>query len=360
MENRELAQRDERSAKSPICGSPCPYRRWPSAANIWDKGQQHLPGDEASLIGEQRASGDKTYYLANLPAATDLRTLAATIKARWICEQAHQQLKEELGLDHFEGRSWQGLHRHALMTMIAYAFLQHRRLAHAGRKKRISGPPPQPTMPTVRRANAEGLSFKKTLRPAEQDRPDVARKRLRWKAHQGRIDASRLVFIDETWIKTNMAPLRGWGPSGQRLIAAAPFGHWKTMTFIAALRHDRISAPWVIDSPINGELFTLYVEKVLAPTLAPGEIVILDNLGSHKGKAAREAIRARGAHRIFLPPYSPDLHPIEQVFAKLKHLIRVAQPRDVEATWRKVGELLDLFSEEECANYFKNSGYVSV
>src|SRR6201997_4265244 len=103
---------------------------------IWDKGQQHLPGDEAWLIGEQRASGEKKYYLANLPATTDLRTLAATIKARWICEQAHQQLKEELGLDHFEGRSWQGLHRHALMTMIAYAFLQYRRLAHAGRKKK--------------------------------------------------------------------------------------------------------------------------------------------------------------------------------------------------------------------------------
>jgi len=102
---------------------------------IWDKGQQHLPGDEAWLVGEQRESGEKKYYLANLPATTDLRTLAATIKARWICEQAHQQLKEELGLDHFEGRSWQGLHRHALMTMIAYAFLQHRRLAYAGRKK---------------------------------------------------------------------------------------------------------------------------------------------------------------------------------------------------------------------------------
>ncbi|MHC2584067.1 transposase [Bradyrhizobium diazoefficiens] len=116
-----------------------------------------------------------------------------------------------------------------------------------------------------------------------------------------------MVFIDETWIKTNMAPLRGWGPCGQRLQASAPFGHWKTMTFIAALRHDRISAPWVIDGPINGELFTLYVEKVLAPTLAPGEIVVLDNLGSHKGKAARQAIRARGAHLIFLPPYSPDL-----------------------------------------------------
>ena len=132
------------------------------------------------------------------------------------------------------------------------------------------------------------------------------------------------------------------------------------MTFIAALRHDRISAPWVIDSPINGELFSLYVEKVLAPTLTRGEVVILDNLGSHKGKPARDAIRAKGAHLLFLPPYSPDLNPIEQVFAKLKHLIRAAEPRDVEATWRKVGELLGLFSAEECANYLKNSGYVSV
>jgi transposase len=168
------------------------------------------------------------------------------------------------------------------------------------------------------------------------------------------------VFIDETWIKTNMAPLRGWGPCGQRLEASAPFGHWKTMTFIAALRYDRISAPWVIDGPINGELFTLYVEKVLAPTLAPGEVVILDNLGSHKGKPARNAIRAKGAHLLFLPPYSPDLNPIEQVFAKLKHLIRAAEPRDVEAIWRTVGELLDLFSEQQCANYLKNSGYVPV
>jgi hypothetical protein len=127
-----------------------------------------------------------------------------------------------------------------------------------------------------------GSASKKTLLPAEQDRPDIARKRTRWKAHQGRIDASRLVFIDETWIKTNMAPLRGWGPSGQRLQGSAPFGHWKTMTFIAALRYDRISAPWVIDGPINGELFTLYVAQVLAHTLVKGEIVILDILAVTK------------------------------------------------------------------------------
>lgn len=119
---------------------------------IKDKGQQHLPGEEAWLIGEHRSSGEKKYYLANLPAKMDLRQLAATVKARWICEQAHQQLKEELGLDHFEGRSWHGLHRHTLMTMIAYAFLQHRRIAKAGRKKRINGPPPQPSLPAVRNA----------------------------------------------------------------------------------------------------------------------------------------------------------------------------------------------------------------
>jgi len=188
----------------------------------------------------------------------------------------------------------------------------------------------------------------------------VARKRARWKAYQGCISALRLVFIDETWVKTNMAPLRGWGPKGSRLEGYAPYGHWKTLTFIAALRHDRIDAPWVIDGPINGELFLLYVEQVLAPTLSPGDVVVLDNLSSHKGKAARAAIRARGAHLIFLPPYSPDLNPIEQVFAKLKHLMRKAQPRDVEATWLKVGQLLDIFSQKECANYLINSGYGSV
>ena len=196
--------------------------------------------------------------------------------------------------------------------------------------------------------------------PAEQTRPDVARKRVRWKAHQGRIDPRRLVFIDETWVKTNMAPLRGWGPRGQRLQARVPHNHWKTLTFVAALRVDRVDAPWVIDGPINGELFTLYVENVLIPTLAKGDIVILDNLGSHKGKRPRRAIRQAGAHLLFLPPYSPDLNPIEQLFAKLKHLMRKAEARTVDDTWRKVGELLDLFSPAECSNYLRNAGYASM
>lgn len=185
----------------------------------------------------------------------------------------------------------------------------------------------------------------------------MARRRARWKAYQGRIAPERLVFIDETWVKTNMAPLRGWGPRGRRLRAYAPYGHWKTLTFIAALRHDRIDAPWVIDGPINGELFVLYIEKVLAPTLSPGDVVVLDNLGSHKGKAARAAVKARGAHLIFLPPYSPDLNPIEQVFAKLKHLLRKAAARTVEAVCSAIGHLLGAFTPQECANYFSKAGY---
>ena len=195
---------------------------------------------------------------------------------------------------------------------------------------------------------------------AEQTRPDVARKRARWKAYQDRIDRRRLVFIDETGVKTNMAPLRGWGPRGQRLRAMVPYGHWKTMTFLAALRHDRIDAPWVVDGPINGELFQLYVRQILVPTLTPGDIVVLDNLGSHKSHAVRNAIRAAGARLFFLPPYSPDLNPIEQVFAKLKHLLRKASERTVENTWRRAGALLDLFPPGECQNYLTNAGYASV
>lgn len=178
--------------------------------------------------------------------------------------------------------------------------------------------------------------------------------------HQARIAADRLLFIDETWMKTNMAPLRGWGRKGRRLNAYVPHGHWKTLTFIAALRHDRIEAPFVIDGPINGEIFLAYVETLLIPTLRPGDVVVLDNLGSHKGKAVRQAIRKAGAHLIFLPPYSPDLNPIEQVFAKLKHLMRKAANRSVEAAWRSAGELIGRFTPQECANYLANSGYASV
>ena len=178
--------------------------------------------------------------------------------------------------------------------------------------------------------------------------------------HQARIAAARLLFIDETWMKTNMAPLRGWGMRGRRLNAYVPHGHWKTLTFIAALRHDRIDAPFVIDGPINGEIFLTYVEEVLAPTLSPGDVVILDNLGSHKSADVRRTIRKTGAHVIFLPPYSPDLNPIEQAFSKLKHIMRKAQNRSIDTLWRSAGELIANFTPQECANYFANSGYASV
>ena len=206
-------------------------------------------------------------------------------------------------------------------------------------------------------AHAEGLSFKKSVLPAEQLRPKIARRREQWKKFQGRPDPRRLVFVDETWAKTNMTPLRGWAPVGQRLHAKVPYGHWKTMTFIAALRCDRIDAPFVFDQPINAASFTAWVEEHLCPTLMPGDIVVMDNLSSHKKPAVRAAIRARGARLLFLPPYSPDLNPIEQVFAKLKHLLRKAAERSVETTWRRIGTLLNAFPPHECANYLRNSGY---
>jgi len=207
---------------------------------------------------------------------------------------------------------------------------------------------------------AKASASKKTLFAIEQNRPDVARRRARWKALQGRLDPHRLVFIDETWIKTNMAPLRGWGPKGKRLRSFAPHGHWRTMTFLAALRCGALTAPCVFDGPINGECFRAYVDQQLVATLKPGDIVVMDNLGSHKSSAVRDAIRAAGARLWFLPPYSPDLNPIEQTFSKIKHWMRVAQNRTVEDTWRHVGSLVSTISKDECENYFQNAGYASV
>ena len=176
-------------------------------------------------------------------------------------------------------------------------------------------------------------------------------------AYQNRIDPGRLVFIDETWTKTNMAPLRGWAPRGQRLPGKVPHGRWKTMTFVAALRHDRLTAPWLINGAIDGQSFHQYVEDVLVPTLEPGDIVIIDNLGSHKGKAIRQAIRGAGAKLFFLPKYSPDLNPIQKFFAKLKHWLRKAARRTVDAVYNAVAEVLPLTSPADCSNYFAQAGY---
>ena len=157
-----------------------------------------------------------------------------------------------------------------------------------------------------------------------------------------------------------MAPLRGWGLRGARISAEAPFGHWNTTTFIAALRHDRIDAPWVLDRPVNGATFLTYVEQVLCPTLRPGDLVIMDNLGSHKGKAIRAALRRVGAKLIHLPKYSPDLNPIEQIFAKIKHGLRKATARTQTAVECAIAEILTTFTKQECANYLRHAGYASI
>ena len=154
-----------------------------------------------------------------------------------------------------------------------------------------------------------------------------------------------------------MAPLRGWSPCGKRLKAQAPFGHWRTSTFLAALRQDRVEAPWLLDGPINGARFLAYVEQVLVPTLKPGDIVIMDNLGSHKSKAVRRAVRNAGAKLFFLPKYSPDLNPIEQFFAKLKHRLRAVQARTIDALLDAIARILDDVTPQECAAYFENQGY---
>jgi transposase len=154
-----------------------------------------------------------------------------------------------------------------------------------------------------------------------------------------------------------MAPLRGWAPCGDRLIGQAPFGHWKTMTFLAALRHDRIDAPWLVDGPIDGERFRIYVENVLVPALRPGDIVVMDNLSAHKATLVRRAIRAAGAKLFFLPKYSPDLNPIEKFFAKLKHRLRKAAARTADTVCQAIAETLETVSPQECLNYFNQAGY---
>ena len=154
-----------------------------------------------------------------------------------------------------------------------------------------------------------------------------------------------------------MAPLRGWAPRGQRLRAKVPHGKWKTMTFLAALRSDRVDAPWLIDGPINGERFRIYVERVLVPTLKPGDIVIMDNLGSHKGKAVRDLIRAAGAKLFFLPKYSPDLNPIERLFSKLKHLLRKAAKRTKDTICDAIAQILETVTQQECRHFLIEAGY---
>ena len=173
------------------------------------------------------------------------------------------------------------------------------------------------------------------------------------------LEPHRLVFIDETGTTTKMTRLRGRAPLGERLRMYAPFGHWQTQTFVAGLRCYGLTAPWVLDGPMNRRAFEIYVETQLAPTLAKGDVVIMDNLSSHKGPRVAELIQDRGAWPLFLPPYSPDLNPIEQAFAKLKQHLRKQGARTIEALWQAIGDICILFTPTECWNFFRHDGYAA-
>jgi transposase len=187
----------------------------------------------------------------------------------------------------------------------------------------------------------------------------VQQARLRWREALPELDPRRLVFIDETWTSTNMVRRYGRSSRGRRCVASAPHGHWKTTTFIGGLRQDRLIAPMVTDGPMDGAMFLAYTQRMLAPALQPGDIVVVDNLSSHKVAGVEQAIVAAGATLRYLPPYSPDLNPIEKFFSKLKAFLRKTAPRTVQALWKAIGALLGALTPEECANYFASCQYVN-
>ena len=192
---------------------------------------------------------------------------------------------------------------------------------------------------------------------SEQDRPDVVQQRVQWHASQPAIDPNRVVFIDETWAKTNMTRRHGRSLRGTRLLEKTPCGRWQTTTFLGALRATGFVAPLTVEGAINGDIFRAWVEQHLVPTLAPGDLVVMDNLSSHKVAGIKQAIHAAGAEVRYLPPYSPDLNPIELAFSKLKKLLRDGAERTTEKLIKLCGTILDFFSEHECRGYFKHCGY---
>jgi transposase len=202
-------------------------------------------------------------------------------------------------------------------------------------------------------------AIKKTLRASEQERADVAAARLLWRDWQKSCDPARLIFLDETGASTDMTRRHGRCPVGERCHDHAPGGHWKTMTFVAGLHLDGLVAPWCLDAPMNGAAFLAYVQTQLCPALKPGDIIVCDNLGSHKVAGVREMIEDKGAKILYLPPYSPDLNPIEQAFSKIKTLLRKAAERSFDALWAAIGRIIETIRPQECRNYFANSGYVS-
>jgi transposase len=201
-----------------------------------------------------------------------------------------------------------------------------------------------------------GSRSKKSAHASEQNRPDILKRREDWFDGQLDLDPEHPVFIDETWASTNMARRNGRSPRGERLRVGIPHGHWKTTTFVGALTLRGFIAPWVLDGPINRDAFETHVAKVLLPELRPGDVVVMDNLSSHKGPRVREMIERAGAELRYLPPYSPDFNPIENAFAKLKALLRKAAERTIDALWSAIGRIIDLFNPGECENYFSAAG----
>jgi transposase len=203
-----------------------------------------------------------------------------------------------------------------------------------------------------------GYALKKTIYAREQDRPDVALARQLWAADQAGLNFQSLVFVDETGTTTSMVRTRGWGQKGKKLLAKAPHGHWMTSTFVAGLRHDAILAPQLIPCPMTGQIFQQWLEECLIPEMAPGSIVVADNLPAHKVSGIRQCLEDAGMGLLYLPPYSPDFNPIELVFSKLKALLRRAAARSFDAICDALKIILEKFKPTECANYLKHTGYV--
>jgi transposase len=229
-------------------------------------------------------------------------------------------------------------------------------LVAAMRKRRIPGS----RSALWRFLDRHDITFKKSLRAADQHRADVARARRRWIRQQGYLDTTRLVFIDETAVTINMVRLRGRCPRGERLISHVPQGAWKTITFVAALRHNKMVAPMVLDGPINGAAFVAYIEQCLVATLKRGDIVVIDNLPAHKVPDVKDAIEAAGATLQYLPQYSPDLNPIEMPFSKFKAFLRKVAERTVRGLCRRIRSFVPTVSRKECRNYFRHAGYAAI
>jgi len=215
-------------------------------------------------------------------------------------------------------------------------------------------------MGSGRGSNIWASPIKKTLRATEQDRPDIKQARQLWEELRKGLEIKRLIFIDESGLNTKMTRLHGRAPRGERCFGSVPHGHWKSFTFIAALRHDRLSAPWLLDGPMDGESFRTYIAEVLCPELEPGDVVILDNLACHKVAGVAEAIAKRGARLLPLPAYSPDLNPIEMAFAKLKAHLRKAATRSFERLLDSLKKTLNSFTPSACSNFFAHAGYATM